>query len=140
MAQAVTLMMAHGIPSMGELRLSVTYTISSVEALEWRRRLMERFSQEGSDGSGARRTFKSQRGSDAPPGRVGIAGRGELRAADLTRLIHLLLVEEIDRRLALSDLGRQRYQLLPKASDMGDLADADAFVDVLKRSLRPDER
>ncbi len=69
---------------------------------------------------------------------LGIARRDELRAADLTRLIHLLLVEEIDGRLTLSDLGRQRYQQLPKASDMEDLADTREFVAVLKRSLRED--
>ena len=70
---------------------------------------------------------------------LGIARRGELRAADLTRLIHLLLVEEIDGRLTLSDLGRQRYQQLPKTSDMEDLADTREFVAVLKRSLREDK-
>jgi hypothetical protein len=71
---------------------------------------------------------------------LGIAPRGKLRAADLTRLIHLLLVEEIDGRLVLTDTGRQRYQLLPKATDMGDIVDTREFVAVLKRGLRQDER
>ncbi len=70
---------------------------------------------------------------------LGIAGRKELRAADLARLIHLHLVEEIDGRLSLTDLGRQRYQLLPKAPDMVGVADTREFVAVLKRSLREGE-
>jgi hypothetical protein len=71
---------------------------------------------------------------------LGIAGREQLRTADLTRLIHLLLVEEVDGRLALTDTGRQRYRLLPKATDMGDIADTREFVAVLKRRLRQDKR
>jgi hypothetical protein len=69
----------------------------------------------------------------------GIATRDEVRAADLAHLIHLLLVEEIDGRLTLSALGRQRYQLLPKAPGAADLAEPRALHAVLKRSLRQDE-
>jgi hypothetical protein len=67
---------------------------------------------------------------------LGIAGREELRAADLARLIHLHLVEEFDGRLSLTELGRQRYRLLPKAPDMAGVADTREFVAVLKRRLR----
>jgi hypothetical protein len=71
---------------------------------------------------------------------LGIAERTELRAADLARLIHLQLVKEIDGRPALTAMGPQRYQLLPKAPDMQDAADTPAFVAVVKRGLRQDPR
>jgi hypothetical protein len=71
---------------------------------------------------------------------LGIAERTELRAADLARLIHLQLVKEIDGRAALTAMGQQRYQLLPKAPDMHDPADTPEFVAFLKRSLRQDPR
>jgi hypothetical protein len=71
---------------------------------------------------------------------LGITGRGELRAANLARLIDLLLVEEIDGRLALSDLGWQRYQLLPKAPDIGNVAGSGELTAALKRIPRTDKR
>ena len=71
---------------------------------------------------------------------LGIAGREALRPANLARLIRLLLVEESDGRLALTELGRRRCRLLPKAANMGDLADTREVVAVLKRKLRQDRR
>jgi hypothetical protein len=67
---------------------------------------------------------------------LGIAARKSLRSDNLARLIRLQLVEEADDRLVLTDTGRQRYQALPKAPDMGDVADMREFLAVFKRGLR----
>jgi hypothetical protein len=69
---------------------------------------------------------------------IGIARASELRSRDVTRLIRLLLVEQRDGRLVLTDQGRARYRSLPKASDMN-ATDLRELAAVLKRQRRDDK-
>jgi hypothetical protein len=49
---------------------------------------------------------------------LGISKAKLLPARDVAYLIRLCLVAENDGRLSLTDLGRERYRALPKASGM----------------------
>jgi hypothetical protein len=49
---------------------------------------------------------------------LGISEAKHLLARDVAYLIRLCLVAENDGRLSLTDIGRQRYRALPKASGM----------------------
>ena len=49
---------------------------------------------------------------------LGISKAKHLLARDVAYLIRLCLVAENDGRLSLTDIGRERYRALPKASGM----------------------
>ena len=49
---------------------------------------------------------------------LGISEAKHLLARDVAYLIRLCLVAENDGRLSLTDIGRERYRALPKASGM----------------------
>jgi hypothetical protein len=69
---------------------------------------------------------------------IGIAMASELRSRDVTRLIRLLLVEQRDGRIVLTDQGRARYRSLPKAPAI-DATDLRDFAAVLKRQRHDDK-
>jgi hypothetical protein len=69
---------------------------------------------------------------------IGIAMVSELRSRDVTRLIRLLLVEQREGRIVLTDQGRARYRSLPKAPAI-DVTDLREFAAVLKRQRRDDK-
>ena len=69
---------------------------------------------------------------------IGIATASELRSRDVTRLIRLLLVEQRDGRIVLTDQGRARHRSLPKASAI-DATDFREFAAVLKRQRHDDK-
>jgi hypothetical protein len=64
---------------------------------------------------------------------LGISNPKHLSARDVNHLIRLGLVDENERRLKLSDLGRERYQGLPNATAMSRIKDDAA--DVLRRHI-----
>ena len=69
---------------------------------------------------------------------IGFATASELRPRDVMRLIQLLLVEQRDGRIVLTDQGCARYRSLPKAPAI-DASNLREFAAVLKRQRHDDQ-
>jgi hypothetical protein len=72
---------------------------------------------------------------------LGISQAKHLLARDVAYLIRLCLVAENEGRLSLTDIGRQRYRALPKASGMTAVAnEGEAAALVASYVLRSRQR
>jgi hypothetical protein len=66
---------------------------------------------------------------------LGISKAKLLPARDVAYLIRLRLVDENEGRLKLTDLGRERYQTLPKAAAVSDVTNTDEIATVLSHQF-----
>jgi hypothetical protein len=66
---------------------------------------------------------------------LSISSAKQLPARDVAYLIRLRLVEEKEAQLTLTNIGRQRYQALPKAEGMTGVTDKDEAAAILGRHL-----
>lgn len=67
---------------------------------------------------------------------LGIVSRRDLPKSDVDRLLELGLVEDVRKRLVLSDSGRTEYARLPKLVALRDHDDMGELASVLKNQLQ----
>ena len=66
---------------------------------------------------------------------LGIFQAKHLPTRDVDYLVRLRLVDDDEGRLTLTDLGRERYQALPRAAAISDVTNTDETVTVLRHLI-----
>jgi hypothetical protein len=66
---------------------------------------------------------------------LGISQAKQLPTHDVDYLVRLRLVDDDEGRLKLTDLGRERYQALPRPAAISDVTNTDETVTVLRHLI-----